>query len=283
MIEVLRSSRADGAVPSSSGARLPCHPSSRLRLLMLCAVLSIGRATDSRTRSDSALHRLCTFIQRRREGMVCPSPVCTWPGARCAASDGSLVALDLSSYGLSGTIPSELGQLSSLTSLHLDANALTGSLPSELGQLTSLQALDLSHNALTFPDPGTREASAYSQATSRCSPYTSNASLTCSGLPPHSCSAFGRRARLSLRHRNMCVMLPSYEQEWIDVTLAGCVIGVTERTHCPTLMTLIPHIPLHHRCVIGVMGALVLVVIRRRLKRASSSADAVGVQVLLTQ
>ena len=65
----------------------------------------------------------------------------------------SLQSLDLSQNELTGTIPSELGNLSSLQSLDLSQNELTGTIPSELGNLSSLQSLDLSQNELTGTIP----------------------------------------------------------------------------------------------------------------------------------
>ena len=57
------------------------------------------------------------------------------------------------SGGLTGGIPSTLGNLSQLQSLYLGYNELTGSIPTELGNLSQLQGLDLSHNELTGSIP----------------------------------------------------------------------------------------------------------------------------------
>jgi Leucine-rich repeat (LRR) protein len=65
-----------------------------------------------------------------------------------------LATLRLSSNELSGTIPESVGQLTALMELSFDANQLTGGIPTSLGQLTHLQVLDLEHNLLagTIPD-----------------------------------------------------------------------------------------------------------------------------------
>jgi Leucine-rich repeat (LRR) protein len=65
-----------------------------------------------------------------------------------------LATLRLSSNELSGTIPESVGQLTVLTELSFNANQLTGGIPTSLGQLTYLQVLDLEHNLLagTIPD-----------------------------------------------------------------------------------------------------------------------------------
>ena len=65
----------------------------------------------------------------------------------------NLSYLNLRSNDLTGSIPSELGNLSSLTDLDLSSNDLTGSIPSELGNLSSLTDLDLRSNDLTGSIP----------------------------------------------------------------------------------------------------------------------------------
>jgi len=58
----------------------------------------------------------------------------------------SLTALNLSNNALVGTLPSEIGRLTSLIALNLFNNAFAGTLPSEIGLLTSLTYLDLLNN-----------------------------------------------------------------------------------------------------------------------------------------
>ena len=54
---------------------------------------------------------------------------------------------------LSGTIPSELGELSNLKALNLNFNNLVGTLPPELFKLTNLIQLDLNENYLSSTIP----------------------------------------------------------------------------------------------------------------------------------
>jgi len=61
--------------------------------------------------------------------------------------------LNLSSNQLTGSIPSEIGNLTNLISLNLSWNQLTGSIPSEIGNLTNLNWLDLGYNQLTGEIP----------------------------------------------------------------------------------------------------------------------------------
>ena len=61
--------------------------------------------------------------------------------------------LDLVFNRLTGPIPPELGNLANLQRLSLLSNELTGPIPSELGNLTNLTQLQLSSNDLTGPIP----------------------------------------------------------------------------------------------------------------------------------
>ena len=57
--------------------------------------------------------------------------------------------LYLSNSGLSGSIPTEIGDLTNLERLYLHENQLTGEIPSEIGDLINLNYLNLSYNSLT--------------------------------------------------------------------------------------------------------------------------------------
>ena len=74
-------------------------------------------------------------------------PIDEWKGVELA--DGRVVGLRMSSEGIVGTIPSELGNLSNLQELSLWGNRLTGGIPKELGSLANLRSLSLSRNQLT--------------------------------------------------------------------------------------------------------------------------------------
>ena len=67
--------------------------------------------------------------------------------------DGRVVSLGLWGNQLSGSIPPELGDLTSLENLYLRDNQLSGSIPPELGDLTNLETLDLSDNGLSGSIP----------------------------------------------------------------------------------------------------------------------------------
>jgi Leucine-rich repeat (LRR) protein len=76
---------------------------------------------------------------------------CSWYGVSC--SGGHVSGLDLSDNQLTGSIPTELGNLSNLTRLDLSGNQLTGSIPAELGNLSNLEELWLFYNQLTGTIP----------------------------------------------------------------------------------------------------------------------------------
>ena len=78
-------------------------------------------------------------------------PIDEWKGVELA--DGRVVELQMSSQGIVGTIPSELGILSNLTTLSLWGNQLTGGIPKELGGLSNLRHLWLADNQLTGEIP----------------------------------------------------------------------------------------------------------------------------------
>ena len=76
---------------------------------------------------------------------------CSWYGVTC--SDGNITQLVLSINQLSGTIPSELGNLLNLTELTLYRNRLSGTIPPELGKLVNLTKLALYRNILSGTIP----------------------------------------------------------------------------------------------------------------------------------
>ena len=80
----------------------------------------------------------------------------TWAGI--TVTSGRVTATDLQRlhYGgpaISGTIPTQFGNLTNLTNLNLYSKRLSGSIPAQLGSLTNLTTLDLARNQLTGPIP----------------------------------------------------------------------------------------------------------------------------------
>ena len=75
--------------------------------------------------------------------------IADWEGVTTSGTPSRVTELDLSSEGLSGSIPAGLGTLFELTTLDLSMNALTGDIPRELGWLFNLEEIRLSGNPLT--------------------------------------------------------------------------------------------------------------------------------------
>ena len=67
---------------------------------------------------------------------------------------GSTVSgIRLESNNLVGTLPSELGNLTSIVGINISGNLISGNIPPELGNLTNLENLTLAHNELTGTIP----------------------------------------------------------------------------------------------------------------------------------
>ncbi|KAJ1288606.1 hypothetical protein BS78_02G100700 [Paspalum vaginatum] len=79
---------------------------------------------------------------------------CDWEGVTCSKRHrGRVVALDLSSRGLDGTVSPAIGNLTFLRSLNLSVNTLQGEIPPSIGSLRRLRRIDLSQNMLTGAIP----------------------------------------------------------------------------------------------------------------------------------
>ena len=68
--------------------------------------------------------------------------------SQARAGPANLVELELARIGLSGAIPTELGNLTNLEKLNLAGNDLSGSVPTQLGSLSKLKELHLGRNQL---------------------------------------------------------------------------------------------------------------------------------------
>ena len=79
-------------------------------------------------------------------------PAASWHGVTTDAG-GRIIGLSLANNGLSGTIPTQLGDLTNLQTLSLSGNSLSGTIPTQLGDLTNLQTLSLSGNSLSGTIP----------------------------------------------------------------------------------------------------------------------------------
>jgi len=82
-----------------------------------------------------------------KAGWLVRADPCRWFGVTC--SGGQVFRILMESNNLTGTIPAELGSLTTLSDLRLNSNNMTGSIPAELGNLAALATLLLDSNALS--------------------------------------------------------------------------------------------------------------------------------------
>ena len=115
------------------------------------------QATPTKTVTDREL--LVAFYHAtngdrwlRSDSWDTDTPIDGWYGVVTDSGD-RVVELDLSANRLSGSIPSELGELTELEILNLSDNGLSGPVPPELGKLTKLGALNLRSNQLSGEIP----------------------------------------------------------------------------------------------------------------------------------
>ncbi|XP_055830652.1 receptor kinase-like protein Xa21 [Solanum dulcamara] len=80
-------------------------------------------------------------------------PVCSWIGITCSSRHHRVIALDISSMQLHGTIPPHLGNLSFLSSLDISNNTFHGGFPEELSHLQRLKLINVKSNNFTGAIP----------------------------------------------------------------------------------------------------------------------------------
>ncbi|XP_024975540.1 putative kinase-like protein TMKL1 [Cynara cardunculus var. scolymus] len=144
--------------------------------------ISAPSSSSSSPDVDLLLRRVKPSIQGRTENLLLNSwntsvPLCQWRGLKWVFTNGSpltctdisspqwsnlslskdpslhLLSLQLPSANLSGTLPPEIGELSTLQSLYLSVNSISGSIPLELGYSSSLSDIDLGSNLLSGSVP----------------------------------------------------------------------------------------------------------------------------------
>ena len=111
--------------------------------------------------SETALAADCEVLLDVRDTLLgtgtlnwaADTPIEDWDGISVGGTPMRVISISLGGRGLSGTIPGELGNLSSLTYLDLSFNQLAGTIPSELSNLSKLTGLDLGGNELTGTIP----------------------------------------------------------------------------------------------------------------------------------
>ncbi|KAL9427091.1 hypothetical protein AB3S75_033810 [Citrus x aurantiifolia] len=78
---------------------------------------------------------------------------CEWEGITCGRWHKRVIALNLTSRALSGSLSPHIGNLSFLREINLENNTIQGEIPREFGRLLRLEALFLSNNSLVGKIP----------------------------------------------------------------------------------------------------------------------------------
>ncbi|CAA2998583.1 probable LRR receptor-like serine threonine-kinase At3g47570 [Olea europaea subsp. europaea] len=78
---------------------------------------------------------------------------CNWIGITCGKRHRRVRGLHLTTMGLQGTIPKEIGELSFLRSLIIGNNNFQGSIPHEVGNLSQLREIEMQCNELNGSIP----------------------------------------------------------------------------------------------------------------------------------
>uniref|UniRef100_A0A0E0JE55 Receptor kinase-like protein Xa21 n=1 Tax=Oryza punctata TaxID=4537 RepID=A0A0E0JE55_ORYPU len=124
----------------------------RLALSLLCVVMTIGTASRGGGNSDEAT--LLAFKAGHSSSVLASwnssASFCNWEGVTCGRRRPTrVVALDLRSSNLTGTLTPVVGNLTFLRWLNLSSNGLYGEIPPSLGRLRHLRSLDLGSNSLS--------------------------------------------------------------------------------------------------------------------------------------
>ena len=123
-------------------------------LLMRYVLAVFFFSTDGQTDGEG----VATSLWKNQNSWMTKTSACNWYGITCA-SEGVLLKLSLPSNGISGTIPQELGFLSSLSTIDLRANEIGGAIPTELLLASNLIELNLSTNQIVGAIPDALEGS----------------------------------------------------------------------------------------------------------------------------
>ncbi|KAJ4718846.1 Receptor-like protein kinase [Melia azedarach] len=131
---------------------------SALILFFLIHSFIIAAAANSITTDKDALLALKTHINHDPTHFLAKywnasTSVCNWTGVTCDKIQHRVIALNISGLNLAGTIPFQLGNLSSLQTLDLSQNRLSGTIPSCIVSIRTLRVLNLFDNQLSGSFP----------------------------------------------------------------------------------------------------------------------------------
>ena len=136
-----------GAAPQPAHARAADSPSE----VSVC-----GSVSEIPTAECEALEALYNSTGggswSNNTGWLATTTPCSWHGVTCV--DNHVTKVALPSNSLSGSLPTQLGNLTALQELRLGNNNLTGEIPTSLGSLSNLSVLFLENNQLSGSIPG---------------------------------------------------------------------------------------------------------------------------------
>ncbi|KAK9232726.1 hypothetical protein WN943_022974 [Citrus x changshan-huyou] len=128
-------------------------------LILISLFIAAATANTSSTITDrDALLALKAHITHDPTNFLAKNwntstPVSNWTGVACDVHSHRVTVLNISSLNLTGTIPSQLGNLSSLQSLNLSCNRLSGSIPSAIFTIYTLKYVSFRENQVSGQIP----------------------------------------------------------------------------------------------------------------------------------
>ncbi|XBI42278.1 hypothetical protein VPH35_126630 [Triticum aestivum] len=123
-------------------------------VLLLLSTMGVTRAHDGDESALEAFKERISDHSRVLSSWNRSISYCAWEGVTCSQRHRSrVVALDLNSQGLAGTISPAVGNLTFLRTLNLSLNPLYGKIPPSIGSLHRLRYLGLQGNMLTGAIP----------------------------------------------------------------------------------------------------------------------------------
>ncbi|KAL5853984.1 hypothetical protein ACOSQ3_003776 [Xanthoceras sorbifolium] len=127
--------------------------------LLHCYILSCSSSLTTNIATDGrALLALKARITHDPNNLLAnnwstSSSLCNWIGVTCGVRHRRVTRLNISSFGLEGTVPPQLGNLSFLAVLDISNNSFYGSLPDEFAHLRRLLHIDFNYNQLSGTVP----------------------------------------------------------------------------------------------------------------------------------
>ncbi|XP_060173896.1 receptor-like kinase TMK4 [Lycium barbarum] len=94
------------------------------------------------------MSKLLAALSPTPNGWDSSKQFCSWKNVNCDKSSGTVTSINLDSQSLTGTLPSEINQLSNLKTLSVQKNSLSGTLPS-FANMTILSEIYLDNNGFT--------------------------------------------------------------------------------------------------------------------------------------